>query len=180
MKILYFPGLKSITDKEYDLSQSCKLIHLREIYECDVFDYRTFGLSRAAELYKDYDLFFGSSFGGFFAMHLALRLGKKCISVNPSLYLDKRFAVLLAQYPDELGFIKQAHLDSLIYPPDGKAHKDIHILMNLDDEVLSADKIISIAEQYRSSVYTFEKGGHESTNFLGEMMPLIKQITAGL
>lgn len=180
MKILYFPGIKSLTDRDYDISQSCKLVHLRELYECDIFDYRTYALERSVRLAEDYDLLFGSSFGGFFALHLALRACKPCISVNPSIYLDKRFATLVSNYPDELSFLKQAHLDSLIMPPDGKEHKNIHLLMNLDDEILSAERIISIAEEYLCSVYTFEKGGHESSNFIGEMLPLIKQIAAGL
>jgi len=176
MKLLYFPGLISIIDNSYDLATSCKLIHLHDICDCTVFDYKTFDPEETIRYIKGFDVLFGSSFGGFYAFFLSLVTGQKCISINPSLYLDKRFSLLSQQYPDKLAFIKQEHLTALVKEPVREENKNIHVLMNLDDEKLSAEKVLSIAEKYCCNIYTFEKGGHDSSNFIGEMLPLIKQL----
>ncbi len=178
MKILYFPGIRSIIDKDYDLAMSCKLVHLKEISECDVFDYHSYELNSALKQTEKYDVLFGSSFGGFFAFNLALRTDKKCICVNPSLYLDKRISALIAENPDRLSFLKTLHLSELIAQPKKQEVSNIHVLMNMDDDVLNAEKILSIARIHHANTYEFEKGGHDSTNFIGEMLPLIKLILA--
>lgn len=176
MKLLYFPGINSIIDTTYDITQSSKLVHLMEICDCEVFDYRSYDPDKTLDLIKKYDVLFGSSFGGYFAFNIAVITGQTCISVNPSLYLDKRFETLLSQYPAELGFIKPAHVAAIKKEPLKYTNKHIHVLMNLDDEILDSQRILGIAEKYNCDIYSFVKGGHESTNFIGEMLPLIKQI----
>lgn len=176
MKLLYFPGIKSIVEKNFDLPGSAKLAHLMQICDCDVFDYRTYNPTATTDMVQKYDVLFGSSFGGYFAFNMAVLTGQTCISVNPSLYLDKRFGMLLDKYPAELSFFTPALISALKTEPAKASYSNIHILMNRDDEVLDAQRIIDIAESYGCDTYAFEKGGHECTNFTGEMLPLIKQI----
>ena len=160
MKILYMPGLASLTDKTYDLSKSCKLVHLMELAGCTVFDYRLFKPAGIMQYISNFDLLFGSSFGGYFAFFLSVRTGKPSISVNPSLYLDKRIDQLKRDYPQELGFINADHVKVLRRTPDGKPCGHIHVLMNLDDEVLDAGHILETAESFGACTYTYEKGGY--------------------
>jgi len=176
MKLLYFPGVQSILADDYEYAQSYKLVHLMQICDCDIFDYRNFDAQKSIKLVKEYDVLFGSSFGGYFAFNMAVITGQKCISVNPSLYLDKRFAMLMEKYPNKLSFIKPAQLEAIKAEPLKNTHPNIHILINTDDEVLDAEKIIGIAEKFGCNIYRYEKGGHESSNFIGEMLPTIKQI----
>jgi len=176
MKLLYFPGIQSIIAEEYDFAQSYKLVHLMEICDCEVFDYRNFDSKKTIERVRNYDVLFGSSFGGYFAFNMAVITGQKCISVNPSLYLDKRFSTLMEQYPNKLSFIKPAQVAAIKAEPMKSKHPNIHIMMNMDDEVLDAHKIVGIAERFGCNIYRYEKGGHQSSNFIGEMLPAIKQI----
>ncbi|PLX66329.1 MAG: hypothetical protein C0602_11735 [Denitrovibrio sp.] len=176
MKILYMPGLASIVDKTYDISKSCKLIHLQELADCTVFDYKKFNPSHIKQYVMNFDLLFGSSFGGYFAFYLSLSTSKPSISVNPSLYLDERIQSLHKEYPEKLSFIKQSELKLIKEEPAGTTSPHIHILMNMDDEVISAAKVIEKADKFGSNIYTYEKGSHESTNFQGDMLPTIKMI----
>ncbi len=180
MKILYLPGLASITDKNYDLSSSCKLVHLMELANCTVFDYKLFKPSDIIQYISNFDLLFGSSFGGgYFAFYLSAITGKNSISVNPSLYLDERIDKLKKEYPKELAFIDANAVKALRTKPTGEPCGHMNVLMNIDDEVLDAGKILSIAEMFKANMYVFEKGGHESTNFQGDMLPTIKMLLNG-
>jgi predicted esterase YcpF (UPF0227 family) len=179
MKLLYFPGIQSILADEHDFAQSYKLVLLMQICHCDVFDYRNFDAKSSIDLVRKYDVLFGASFGGYFAFNMAVITGQSCISVNPSLYLDKRFAMLMDKHPNKLSFIKPAQLEAIKAEPLKNRHPNIHILMNMDDEVLDAEKIVGIAGKFGCNIYRYEKGGHESTNFIGEMLPTIKQILSG-
>lgn len=180
MKILYMPGLAYLTEKNYDLSNSCKLVHLLELADCTVFDYKLFSPGEIMQYISNFDLLFGSSFGGYFAFYLSVISGKTSISVNPSLYLDQRIDQLKKDYPAELGFIHPAALKSIKCKPTGEPARHIHVLMNLDDEVLDAGRILTTAEDFGCNCYTYEKGGHESTNFQGDMLPTIKMILDSL
>jgi len=180
MKILYLPGIASITDKTYNISNSCKLIHLQEMADCTVFDYKLFNLAGIIQYVSNFDLLFGSSFGGYFAFYLSAITGKTSISINPSLYLNERITLLKKEYPKELGFIDAAAIKSLKTEPTGEPCPHINILMNIDDEVLNAAKIIDIAESFGCNTFVYEKGGHESTNFQGDMLPTIKMILNSL
>lgn len=180
MKILYMPGLASIVDKQFDLSKSCKLVHLMELAVCTVFDYKQFHPSSIIQYVSNFDLLFGSSFGGFFAFYLALATGKPSISVNPSLFLDERIDTLIKEYPRELSFVNKSHLKAIKSEPKSKPAENISIIMNLDDEVIDAYKVVDKAEKYGCRTYTFEKGGHQSSNFQGDMLPTIKMILNGL
>jgi len=176
MKILYMPGLASIVDKTFDLSQSCKLVHLMELSDCTVFDYKLFRPADIIQYVSNFDLLFGSSFGGYFAFYLSLTTGKPSISVNPSLYLDERIEELRKEYPKELAFIKQSELKAIKIKPTGTPAEHVNILMNLDDEVIDASKVVAMAETFKCSLYTYEKGTHQSSNFQGDMLPTIKMI----
>ena len=180
MKILYMPGLASIVDKQFDLSKSYKLVHLMELADCTVFDYKQFYPSSIVQYISNFDLLFGSSFGGYFAFYLSLATGKPSISVNPSLFLDERIDTLRKEYPKELSFINQSHLKAIKCEPKTKPAKNISIIMNLDDEVIDAYKVVEKAEKYGCMTYTFEKGGHKSSNFQGDMLPTIKMILNSL
>lgn len=180
MKILYMPGLASITDKSYDLSKSYKLVHLLELADCTVFDYKKFKTETIRQYTANFDILFGSSFGGYFAFYLSVITGKPSISVNPSLYLDTRINSLLKQYPKELSFIDPKALKSLKRTPTGEPHPHVSVLMNMNDEVLDANKVVAEAENFGCSVYTYEKGGHQSTNFQGDMLPTVKMILNSL
>jgi predicted esterase YcpF (UPF0227 family) len=175
MKLLYMPGLASITDKTYDLSQSCKLVHLMELHDCTVFDYKLFQPESIVQYISNFDVLFGSSFGGYFAFYLSIRTGKPSISVNPSLYLDERIDSLVAEH-EALSFIDKKALKSLKTSPTSTPASQVSVLMNMDDEVLDANKIIKTAQDFHAATYTYEKGGHESTNFQGDMLPTIKMI----
>lgn len=148
MKILYMPGLASIVDNTFDLSKSNKLIHLQEIADCTVFDYKLFDPSIIKQYVMNFDLLFGSSFGGYFAFYLSLKTGRPSISVNPSLYLDERITALQKQYPTKLSFLKQSELKMIKQEPGDKPSPHVHILMNLNDEVLDARKVLETAERF--------------------------------
>lgn len=180
MKILYMPGLASIVDSTFDLSKSCKLIHIQELANCTVFDYKLFKPATISQYIANFDLLVGSSFGGFFAFYLSVMTGKPSISINPSLYLDDRMDVLKTEFPSELSFIKKSEIKAIKSPPPSTPCKHIHIIMNLDDEVLDAHRVLAKAESYGCCTYEFEKGGHESTNFQGDMIPTIKMILNSL
>ena len=176
MKILYLPGLASITDNNYDIGSSCKLVHLMELANCTVFDYKLFKPSSIIQYISNFDLLFGSSFGGYFAFYLSVLTGKNSILVNPSLYLDERIDQLKYEFPTELAFLDSKALKSLRTDPSDKAYDHINVLMNTDDAVLDASRILKIAEEFQANTYIFEKGGHESTNFQGDMLPTIKML----
>jgi len=176
MKILYMPGLAFITDKGYDITKSCKLVHLMELAECTVFDYKYFRPADIVQYISNFDLLFGSSFGGYFAFYLSALTGKPSISVNPSTYLDERIESLIREYPRELSFIDSKSLKALKTEPKDKPCSHIHVLMNKDDEVINADRVAKTAEKYGANLYLYDKGSHESTNFQGDMLPTIKMI----
>jgi len=176
MKILYFPGLASLTDKTYDISKSCKMVHLQEMADCDVFSYKDFHPAKALKFSSGYDILFGSSFGGYFAFYISVMTGVQNINVNPSLYLDSRIDHLKSEYKNELAFLDAEEVKKLKTPSNNKKHQQISVLMNMNDEILDASRVVSIAENFGCKIFTFEKGGHESTNFQGDMLPTIKML----
>jgi predicted esterase YcpF (UPF0227 family) len=176
MKILYFPGLASIIEKDHDFAKSCKYVHLREMADCDIFDYQSFNPTKIVAKAKEYDLLFGSSFGGFFAFYISVVTGQKSISVNPSLTLDERINTLKQSHPKELSFISQNQLKILKVTPKGEKCPNVNILMNLDDEVINAYEVLDVAKKFGCNTYEFEKGGHQSHNFQGDMLPVVRQI----
>lgn len=180
MKVLYMPGLASITDKDFDIANSCKFKHLAEISDCTVFDYRKYRRADILKYVANFDVLFGSSFGGYFTFFLGLITGKPSIVVNPSLYLDERIGSLIQENPRELSFINPVELKALRTEPTGEPSPHIHVLMNIDDEVLDAGRILSIAEEFQTSMYVFEKGGHQSVNFQGDMLPTVKMIFSNI
>lgn len=174
--MLYFPGLQSIIVKDSSMPGSAKLAHLMQLCECDVFDYRSFNPTQLIDTVQKYDILFGSSLGGFFAFNLAVITGQTCVVANPSLYINKRCESLLTKYPEELNFITPEVLSTIKAEPVKTTYSNIHVLVNLDDEILDSSRVIAIAEEYGCNLYLFDKGGHECSNFTGEMLPLIKQI----
>jgi predicted esterase YcpF (UPF0227 family) len=176
MKMLYMPGLASITDETYDIAKSSKLVHLIRLADCTVFDYKKFRTDSIMQYISNFDVLFGSSFGGYFAFYLSVISGKTAILVNPSLYLDERIDNLKKQFPAELSFIDAKALKSIRVKPSGEKCGDIHVLMNLDDDVINAAKVTETAEKFGANLYLYEKGGHESSNFQGDMLPTIKMI----
>lgn len=174
------PGLASITDKSYDISKSCKLVHLMELAECTVFDYKLYRPADIIQYISNFDLLFGSSFGGYFAFYLSLNTGKPSISVNPSLFLDERIEKLIKEHQKELSFIKPSEIRAIKSAPTGKPAPHVNVLMNIDDDIIDAGRVIDTSEKFKCNIYTYEKGGHQSSNFQGDMLPTIKMILNGL
>jgi len=176
MKILYFAGLASITDPDYDICKSNKFLHLSEIAECESYDYHSFAPETFLSQISAYDVLFGSSFGGFFSFFGGISTGKTTIMVNPSLKLDERIELLKTIHGEKLSFIDQNMLKKIKTTPNGSKYQNINAFMNLDDEVISASDVIEVSKTFSTNIHTFEKGRHESHNFQGEMLPIIKRI----
>lgn len=180
MKILYMPGLASIVDEQFDFANSCKLAHMMEMGDCTIFDYKQFKPEDIIQYASNFDLLFGSSFGGYFAFYISLATGKPSILINPSLFLDERIESLIKEYPKELSFINKAHLMAIKKAPVEMPASNINIIMNMDDRIIDAYKVVEKAEKYGCNVFTFDKGGHQSSNFQGDMLPTIKMILNSL
>ncbi|QAR32895.1 hypothetical protein EP073_05590 [Geovibrio thiophilus] len=173
MRILYFPGLAHVVEKSVNTKNSLKYIHLARHFTVDIFPYsQTPELSDA----DGYDALVGSSFGGYFALNMAVRKNITGIVVNPSFYLDRRIRMLKVT-GDGLDHIDEDRLINLKCTESLKKNgQNLHIFMNMDDDVIEPAGIQHACDEYGINFYPFKTGGHEAHNFEKQMLPRIIKI----
>ncbi len=173
MRILYFPGLAHVVERSVNTKNSLKYIHLARHFTVDIYPYnRTPELSDA----EDYDAVVGSSFGGYFALNMAAQKNMTGIAVNPSFYLDKRIRMLKIT-GDGLDHIDEEKLISLKCSESlKKSGQNLHVFMNMDDDVIEPAGIENACTEYGINFYPFKTGGHEAHNFEKDMLPRIIRI----
>ncbi|WP_022850442.1 YqiA/YcfP family alpha/beta fold hydrolase [Limisalsivibrio acetivorans] len=168
MRVLYFAGLSHVIENNINLQNSSKLVYLSKFLDVDVFSHT--GMLPDAD---GYDAFIGSSFGGFFALWGAARYGITGIGINPSLLLPERIEHHKQIFPEQLSIFSRESLNAMRME---NPHGDLHVLINMDDEVLGAENVIREAGKNGMKTLAYNKGGHEAVNFSEEMLPNIKEI----
>ena len=173
MKILYFPGLAHVAERAVNTKNSQKYIHLSRLYDVEIYPYnRTPDASDA----EGFDALAGSSFGGYFALNLAARLGITGIGINPSFFLDQRIHSIMERETgiDHIDAEKLISLKSteLLTANSSK----LHIFMNMDDDVIEPEGIREACAGHGINFYPFAEGGHEAQNFEKDMLPEIIKI----
>ena len=170
MNALYFPGLASLTDDNYDIEQSEKYCEFAGIMNISPYLYENLTLEP-----QGYDLFIGSSFGGFFAYFLGIINNTPNIGINPSLLLDERIKMLKEDH-SELDFLPENFLADIKSIAQSCPHHPVsRVFMNRDDEVIDFESIKSFCIENNIDLHSYEKGGHVSLNFKSQMLPDIRR-----
>jgi len=113
----------------------------------------------------------GTSLGGFWSRWLSFKFGIKSLIVHPSLHPDKTIPVgTFSVFDDSDRSIQVSSEDQKEFvdfkvPSDQANGLDCHVWVNLDDELLDAQSIVTELNNLHK-VTTFDSGGHRFLQFI--------------
>lgn len=173
MKILYFAGLHSAAG-ETPAEQSAKFKVLQKYYNVTAYNYKN--MHQPDDIYFEYfDAYIGSSFGGFYAIHLGSMRHKKAIGINPSIHLHTRIDAHKNVYKNLPDGLDSSFLNLFIdKAKQGSTDRTLAII-NTDDDVLDIEKNLNYCLNNNIRYHLFNRGGHAGENFEIDIFPLIRK-----